>query len=110
MIKFNFTLDDFDTETLFSCIHQEVCKCHEDILERLTKGHKKEEDTYIQWYVRRITYLENLKKKIQGDRIPDEDVEEETNRLLTDFYKIPRYDIQEQRRWVQEHMVINVQE
>lgn len=106
MVNFNFTLDDSDTETLFSALHAEVCKCHEGILERLALGYKLEDDQYIKWYKNRIKYIEELKLKITGDRIPEEEVEERIEQLLLDFYKIPRYDTKQHKEWIQRHMII----
>ena len=44
-IKFDFSLDRFDEETLFSALQDQIVNCHERILELMEKGKTKEDTT-----------------------------------------------------------------
>ena len=53
MIHFDFVVEDVDAENIINCIHGEICKCHEDIMDCIIEGGKEE---YIAAYKHRISF------------------------------------------------------
>lgn len=68
MIHFDFVVDDVDAENIINCIHSEICKCHEDIMDCMVEGGKEE---YIAAYRDRIQYLKELIVKMHNSWVEE---------------------------------------
>lgn len=74
-IHFDFTVSAVDAENIFHALQSEICTMHENILDRmeeLAEGSENPEyakDGQIDWFKRRIKYIEDLKLKMSNTAV-----------------------------------------
>ena len=73
MIQFNFKVSDVDAENIMGCLQSEINKCLEHASEALADDHQAE----YKWFLKRIEYIESLKKKMSNIYVQDESTIEE---------------------------------
>jgi hypothetical protein len=76
---FKFSLDGFEHETLFDCLHDRVCHMREEILNYSFKYKGKiprKELGEIEWMESHIVYIEQLMAKIAKGRNNSYDAQE----------------------------------
>lgn len=68
MIHFNFVVSDAEAEEIMSAIHDQILKCHDDIIKSWGTG-SREDPHKRAWFDQRIKFLQDLKKKMINTRV-----------------------------------------